>query len=242
MKENKTRKIAKLITVIHENTETVKKLLNEDWIPKEKKAHVVAITGSTAAGKSTLIDKIIGVLRKDKFSVVVLAIDPTEEKSGGAVLGDAIRMRDHYKDEDVFIRSFGTRGALGALTKALPEIIDAVSRFFDFVIVETAGAGQSDVKIKNIVDTLVVLPEPRGDIVTLMKAGIHNEAHILAVNIRTEEDRKFLALLEAFAKSMLNENEWIPLVFEVNAATGAGVEKMIREGIYKHKLGGSTAK
>lgn len=203
----------------------------------EKNAHIIGVTGSTAVGKSTLINKMIGSLRKNNLEVIVLAVDPTEESSGGAVLGDAIRMRDHYLDPGVFIRSLGSRGGKAALASSLSEIIKVASRFWDAVLVETAGAGQGDVDVKNFVDTLVVLPELRGDIINLLKAGPQEHAHVLAANCRSSEDRKFLALLENFAASFAaaGGGEWKPLVFGVNAKTGEGADALVNEGILKHK-------
>lgn len=229
------KKIARLITLIHEHSEKTDELLAEPWVPQNHKAYTVAVTASTAAGKSTLIDKIITALRIDNLTVAVLAIDPSEEESGGAIFGDTMRMRRHYADDGVFMRSFGSRGAPAALTYALREIIRGAARFVDVVLVETAGAGQTDIRAKSYVDTLLMLPEPRGDIVTLMKAGVHNWAHVMAVNIRTDQDKKFLNLMESFARSIYHKNSWQPLVFEVNAETGLGVEKLVRNGLYKHK-------
>lgn len=219
-------------------SDTAKKMellfLEKERAP-EKNAHIIGVTGSTAIGKSTLINKIISALRKNNLEVIVLAVDPTEESSGGAVLGDAIRMRDHYLDPGVFIRSLGSRGGKAALASSLPEIIKTASRFWGTVLVETAGAGQGDIDIKNFVDTLVVLPESRGDIINLLKAGPQEYAHILTVNCRSNKDRKFLAVLENFAASLAFDNGWKPLVFGVNAKTGEGVEALVNEGILKHK-------
>lgn len=226
-------RFARLISLVHAHPETAAALLEEGWIPAERRAHVVGITGSTAVGKSTLIDKIIGAVRKGNRTVIVLAIDPTQEESGGAVLGDTIRMRDHYLDDGVFLRSFASRGAPSALTPALKEVIGAVSRFADVVVVETAGAGQGDTGIRHAVDTLVVLPETRGDIINLLKAGPHEYADVFAVNIRTEEDDRFLSVLKGFA-STLERSGWRPPVFRVNAKTGEGVPELVRHGIYTH--------
>jgi LAO/AO transport system kinase len=234
--ENRS-KLAKLITQVYQNPTNVYKLLSQDWIPRNAKAHAIGVTGSTAMGKSTLIDKIIKVYRQDKKSVMIIAIDPTESKSGGAILGDTIRMRDHYSDPDVFMRSFGSRNAQGALTKSLPEIINTVARFADVVIVETSGAGQADINIKEYVDTLVVLPETRADFVNLLKEGPHHYAHLLAINVRTEEDKRFVPLATNFARSNQLPNDWEMKVFEVNAKTGEGVENLVKNGINLHWQG-----
>jgi len=227
-------KLAKLISKIYQSPNKVDKLLSQSWIPKHS-AHVIGVTGSTAVGKSTLIDKIIKIIRMDNLSIIVLAIDPTANESGGAVLGDTIRMRSHYLDPEVFMRSFGARGATAALTKSLREIIKTASRFANVVIVETAGAGQSDTSINDYTDTLIVLPETRADYVNLLKAGPHHYAHILVVNMRTEEDERFLSLADSFSRTIESQAGWKQCVFGVNAITGEGVAELVRQGIYVHR-------
>lgn len=200
-------------------------------------AHVLGITGSAAAGKSTLIDKMIHVFRKDGLTVVVLAIDPTEASSGGSILADGMRMRDHYLDPGVFIRSFPSRGASSALTSSLSIIVGLSRLFADVVIVETAGAGQGDIRLEEFVDTFITLPETRGDSITLLKAGSHRHAHILAVNTRKEspEEKRFLHLLKGMQASFPDHNGWETMIFELNALSGDGVEEFIHDGIYKHR-------
>ncbi len=230
------RRLAKLITSVHTNKKKVKDLLNEKELARPP-AHIVGITGSTASGKSTLIDKVIDVLRKDNFTVIVLAIDPTDEESGGAILGDTIRMRDHYIDEGVFLRSLGSRGARASLTVRLSELIRLVSRFSDFVIVETTGAAQADIALKKCVDTFITLPDTRGDAINLLKAGHHRRAHILVVNAREgmHDDERYFALAKDFARTVTSKDGWELAVFRVNAGNGEGIEELVRAGIYKHK-------
>lgn len=227
-------RLARLITAVHRQPKQCDVLLMQEWIPQGR-AHTIGITGSTAIGKSTFINQIVRVLRDDGKTVIVLAIDPTETRTGGAILGDTIRMRDHYLDPGVFMRSFGSRGARSALTRSLRVILRVASRFADIVIVETAGAGQGDTTIRRYVDTLVVLPESRGDLVNLMKAGPHQFAHLLAVNLRTPEDERFLFLAQSFAETLEARKGWQPKAFGVNAKSGVGVAEFVHKGIYAHR-------
>ncbi len=224
-------RLARLISAAHADPD-----FSAAGLP-DRKAHVVGVTGSTAAGKSTLIDKIIGVVREDGLTVVVLAIDPTEEDSGGAILGDAIRMRDHYLDTGVFLRSFGSRGALSAVTLRLPQVIDVAARFADVVLVETAGAGQADTALRKIVDTFVTLADPRGDAITLLKAGHHRHAHILVANARTgsEDEERFFSLARSFVETLPSADGWKVPFFRVGALSGDGVPELVRQGLFAHR-------
>ena len=177
-------RLARLITRLQDDPEGADETLAKEEATQESAAHTVGISGVAGAGKSTLISRMLPVLRGDNLRVVVLAIDPTSEGSQGALLGDRIRMRDSYRDEGVFIRSLATRGAPEALTVALPAIIRACSSSSDLVIVETAGAGQVDVGIRRHVNTFVAVVAPLGDAITLMKSGQTEHAHIVAVNVR----------------------------------------------------------
>lgn len=230
------QRLARLITKVQQSPDSLSDLLTDKDLSISR-AHVVGITGSTAAGKSTLIDKIIGVLREDNFTVVVLAIDPTEEESGGAILGDTIRMRDYYLDEGVFLRSFGSRGAASAVTVYLAQVVELVSHFADFIVVETAGAGQADTALKQCVDTFITLPDTRGDAINLLKAGHHRRAHILVVNARSGilDDERFFSLAKEFVKTAPLKDGWESSVFKVNASTGEGMAELVSKGIYAHR-------
>lgn len=232
MKSERER-LTQLLTRVSTRPQSLGRLLLAKDIPHGH-AHVVGVTGSTAIGKSTLIDKLITELRADNLRVVVLAIDPTEEASGGAILGDVIRMRSHYADPGVFLRSFGSRGAKGSVTLYLKEAIAVSRRFADVVIVETVGAGQADTALKSCVDTFVSLPDTRGDMVNLLKSGHHRHADILVINMRAEspEEKNFAALVKNLAEE---KDGWMPPVFSVNAQTGLGVREFTREGLYAHK-------
>ena len=227
-------RLARLITHLHDDPERAEETLAGDGLgPDSVSAHTVGISGAPGAGKSTLISRMLPLLRNENLRVVVVAIDPTSERSHGALLGDRIRMRDSYEDEGVFIRSLATRGAPEALTVALPAIIRASSAFCDMVIVETAGAGQVDVGIHRHVDTFVAVFAPLGDAITLMKSGQTEYAHIVAVNVRrglAENDRfveqaRVMLGRESFAEG------WKRKVFGVDAKYDEGIEPFVREGI-----------
>ncbi|MAF84951.1 MAG: methylmalonyl Co-A mutase-associated GTPase MeaB [Dehalococcoidales bacterium] len=152
--------------------------------PHRGKAYCVGITGPPGGGKSTLIDRLTATIRSKGWSVGIIAVDPSSPISGGAVLGDRIRMNQHYLDEDVFIRSMATRGSHGGLSKAVAstvKLLDASGK--DIIIVETVGVGQTELSIKQMADTLVLVLVPGyGDALQVMKAGSIEVADIIVVN------------------------------------------------------------
>ena len=199
--------------------------------------HTIGISGAGGVGKSTLISRMLHVLREDKLRVVVLAIDPTSERSQGALLGDRIRMREFYGDDGVFIRSLATRGAQEALTVALGAIIRACSAVCDLVIVETAGAGQVDVGIHRHVNTFVTVVAPLGDAITLMKSGQSEHAHVVAVNVRRglEGNDRFVHQAGVILGGASLEDGWKRKVFALDAKNREGIESFVREGILAHR-------
>jgi len=232
--------VSRLLTKVHSHPKTLSHCLEEleeRLNFSKRRAHVVGVTGAGAAGKSTLIDKIIHVLRDDDVTIMVLAIDPTKIDTGGSLLADTMRMRDHYLDPGVFLRSFPSRGAHGALTTSLLQVIELASYCADFVIVETVGAGQSDILLRECVNTLVVLPDKGGDALNLLKEGPHHHAHILAVNVRSgnQDDEYFHLLVPSFVDELPDQDGWSVCVFRVNAYTGEGVSKLVRDGVYAHR-------
>jgi LAO/AO transport system kinase len=148
------------------------------------RAHTIGITGPPGAGKSSLVDKLTALMRKDGLTVGIIAVDPTSPFTGGAVLGDRIRMQQHYLDDGVFIRSMATRGTRGGLPKTAPNVmklLDASGK--DIVLVETVGVGQTELDIMETVDTIVVALVPEaGDTIQTMKAGLMEIAEIFVVN------------------------------------------------------------
>jgi LAO/AO transport system kinase len=177
------RSLARLISHVENGETSVETALSMIY-PRTGKAHLIGITGPPGAGKSTLTDKIIRRARADGKKVAVLCIDPSSPFSGGAILGDRIRMQEHAADDDVFIRSIGTRGGQGGLSRSTQEsamLLDAAG--YDLVILETAGVGQTELGILEVAHSIAVVLVPEsGDDIQMMKAGILEIADVLIVN------------------------------------------------------------
>jgi len=194
--------------------------------PRGGRAYTVGITGAPGAGKSTLTSQLIGHLRSGGIQVGVLAVDPTSPFSGGALLGDRVRMQDHALDPGVFIRSMATRGHLGGLALAVPEairVLDAAG--LDTVLVETVGVGQVEVEVAGAADTTVVVVTPgSGDSIQANKAGLLEMADVFVIN---KADRPGTRDLRRDLKLMLQMSpprEWQPPIVEAVATTGQGIE------------------
>ncbi|HEY5896782.1 MAG TPA: methylmalonyl Co-A mutase-associated GTPase MeaB, partial [Burkholderiales bacterium] len=207
-------------------------------------ARILGVTGPPAAGKSTLVNALIGAFRASGKTVAVLAVDPSSPVSGGALLGDRLRMLDHQEDERVFIRSLAARGHLGGLTRTTRAVLDVLDAArFDVVIIETVGAGQSEVEIAGVAETkLVICPPDLGDEVQAIKAGVLEVADIFVVNksdmpLAARAEQQLLAMLEIRKRSA-----WIPPVVRTVATTGEGVPALIAE-IERHQVSiGARAK
>jgi LAO/AO transport system kinase len=177
------RTIARAITAI-ENDPKRGESMRSALVAHLGRAHVVGVTGPAGAGKSTLVNALVGELLRRGKSIGVVAIDPSSPFSGGAVLGDRIRMAEHQANERVFIRSLASRGHAGGLSTATAQVVDVLDAAgFNFILVETVGAGQSDVAIASLARTrVVVYPPGLGDEVQALKAGVLEIADILVVN------------------------------------------------------------
>ncbi|HET9344297.1 MAG TPA: methylmalonyl Co-A mutase-associated GTPase MeaB, partial [Candidatus Limnocylindrales bacterium] len=177
------RALARLLTAV-ENRTRVAEVAMRRLYPRAGRAHIVGITGPPGAGKSTLVAALIGELRAASRPVAVIAVDPSSPITGGALLGDRVRMQAYAEDPDVFIRSMAARGHAGGLastSSAAAAVLDAVG--FDLVLVETVGTGQSEVEVAAAADTTVVLEAPEmGDEVQAIKAGLLEVADIVVVN------------------------------------------------------------
>ena len=203
------------------------------------RARVLGITGPPGAGKSTLVNALVGELRQQGKRVGVIAVDPSSPISGGAILGDRIRMGNHTRDKGVFIRSLASRGHLGGLCRAAARVVDVLDAAgFDIVILETVGSGQSEVEVADIAHTrIVVCPPGMGDDVQAIKAGILEIADIFVVNksdslLAHRTEQELLSML-----SMRGKASWVPPVVRTIATTGVGV-KQLAEAIEAHAQAG----
>lgn len=201
------------------------------------RACILGITGAPGAGKSTLVDSLTGEIRREGKTVGIVAIDPTSPFSGGAILGDRIRMQKHALDDGVFIKSLATRGHLGGLSKSTIDIVnvmDAMGK--DIVIIETVGVGQDEVEVVKVAHTNIVLVVPgMGDDIQALKAGILEIADIFVVNKSDREgaDRTRQELETMVSMNTYREGEWIPPVMAAVAQTGVGVPDLFSE-IVRH--------
>jgi LAO/AO transport system kinase len=230
------RSIARAITII-ENNETEAKSLIASIYPYTGKAHVIGLTGPGGSGKSTLIEKIVREYRLRGKTVAVIAVDPTSPFTGGAFLGDRIRMQELSTDPGVFIRSMATRNYLGGIAKATRDavkILDASGK--DIILVETVGAGQSEVEVIKVAQTIVVVHAPGlGDEIQAIKAGLMEIADIFVVN-KADRENADRAVMDIQSILQLNTEEriWIPPVLKTVALTGEGVPQLI-EKLDEHK-------
>jgi len=221
------RSIGRLISLVEADTPSAKEIMKQIY-PRTGKAKVIGITGSPGAGKSTFVDRLIEQFKADNMKVGVIAIDPSSPFTGGAILGDRLRMQSHALDEGVFIRSMGSRGHLGGVSRSTHEaalILDACG--FDVVLIETVGVGQSEVDIIKIADTVVLVLVPgMGDDVQIMKAGIMEIADTFVVNKADKEGADKVAADVQVMLKMLKEKEWVPPVILVSSQNNTGVEEV----------------
>ena len=229
-----TRALAKAISLIENNDPQKNKYL-ASLFKVETKCSVIGITGSPGSGKSTIVDTLaLKIVNSDKNAkVAILAIDPTSPFTGGAILGDRIRMSLAAENERIFIRSMATRGAMGGLTRATQDVIVLLKAAgFDYVIIETVGVGQVEVDVVETVDTcLVVLVPGMGDSVQTFKAGIIEIADIFVVNKSDREgadlvvkDLNLLLSLKDYEK-----DDWKPSVEKTVGITGLGIDGLIKQ-------------
>lgn len=224
--------LTRLTTLIENQSPDLLKLMPAIY-KKTRQAWVLGITGPPGAGKSTLIDQLIELLRKkENKKVAVLAVDPSSPFSGGAVLGDRIRMQSHAHDPHVFIRSIGSRGSFGGLSRTTKEIVHLFDAFgFDIVLVETVGVGQTELSIMEIAQTTIVILVPEsGDTIQTLKAGLLEIADIFVVN---KSDRPDAAQIKNQLTEMANyeglqkyPKKWTVPVLSTQAIHGKGIKEL----------------
>jgi LAO/AO transport system ATPase len=234
------RAVARLISLVENDSPTLRDVASA-LAPYGGHAQVVGLTGSPGVGKSTSTSALVTALRTEGKRVGVLAVDPSSPFSGGALLGDRVRMQDHATDDGVFIRSMASRGQLGGLSAAVPQalrVLDAAQ--CDVVLVETVGVGQAEVEIASLADTTMVLLAPgMGDGIQAAKAGILEIADIFIVN-KADRDgadqvARDLRYMQSLGGRHAEAGSWRPPIVKTVAARGEGVDDVVA-AIEKHRV------
>ena len=229
--------ISQAISLIEDNRDEGAQLLSEIY-KDTGNAYRIGITGPPGAGKSSLTHNLITAYRKNDKRVAVIAVDPTSPFSGGAVLGDRIRMTSHFSDPHVFVRSMATRGSRGGLaskTQEVGEIFDAAG--YDIIIFETVGVGQIELDVIQATDSVVVVLVPEsGDEVQMIKAGLMEIGNIFAINKadRAGSNKLMITLKNILSTLTLEDSQWLPQVVTTVATEGKGIKELINS-IDAHK-------
>jgi LAO/AO transport system kinase len=228
LRSGDTRALARAISTV-ENREPGSSDLLKALFPHSGKARIIGLTGPPGAGKSTLVDHLARLYRKENRTVGVIAVDPTSPYTGGAILGDRIRMQEHFSDPGIYIRSMATRGSLGGLARTTADVatvLDASGR--DLVMIETVGVGQDEVDIVRLADvTVVILVPGMGDDVQTIKAGIMEIADIFVIN-KSDHDgaERVEREIRALQSLAVRNDGWTPPIVKTVASEGGGVKEL----------------
>ncbi len=219
------RALGRCISIVEDDRTDAPELLTDTY-RQAGRAHVVGVTGSPGAGKSTLTDRLVTEARRTHDQVAVVAVDPSSPFTGGAILGDRIRMQEHASDRGVFMRSMSTRGRLGGLSDGTAKVVTVLDGVgFDPIFVETVGVGQSEVEVMDLADTVVVVLTPgMGDGIQAAKAGLLEIGHVFVVN---KADRPGADDVVRDLRQMIElgiPGDWGPPIVTCVATTGAGIE------------------
>jgi len=229
LRSGDSRALARAISTVENRTSESSSLLKA-LFPHSGKARILGLTGAPGAGKSTLVDQLARYYRRSGKTLGIIAVDPTSPYTGGAILGDRIRMQEHYADPGIYIRSMATRGSLGGLARTTADVatvVDASGR--DLILIETVGVGQDEIDIVRLADiTVVILVPGMGDDVQTIKAGIMEIADIFVINKSDREgaervEREILSLQSLATRP----DQWTPPIVKTVASTGQGIDELV---------------
>ena len=225
------RALARLLSLVEDESPQVR-IVIKDLLPDTGGARIIGLTGSPGVGKSTMTSALVGAFRAAGRRVAVLAVDPTSPFTGGALLGDRVRMQEHAADEHVFIRSMASRGHLGGLAASTPQairVLDAAG--FEVILIETVGVGQAEVAVASLADSVVVLLAPgMGDAIQAAKAGILEVADLFVVNKADKPDAQQVVrdLRNMIALADRTEDDWKPPIVTTVATRNEGIQELVQ--------------